>query len=194
MSGYTMTQNELLYAFHGAATTTTIATGTQSMIVGCPPIVVQGNYMTNAGSHSSSLRLKVFGLITCTATIPTFTFGVSATSAQPAAFASTNALGTTAAITPTGTTANTPFWMDVDIGLRTLTQVASSVLVCDGEVRCPGAFASPFSATIPAAGSSATSAFWETDLQYFLWPYMALGTATTGNSVTVQSVKLYGEN
>jgi hypothetical protein len=198
MSGFTQTTNEVLYAFYGAATTTTIAATAQSLIVGYPEIVIPGSYMSVVGKRSSSLRLKMGGLLTATATIPTFTFGLEITSAVPGAFvtpAAGNTLVTSAAITPVAST-NVWWHMEFEIGLRTLVAGALSTVSSAGEIRSQAAFsAAGWQAyEIPATGAYAPFAQWESDLQYFLWPYLTLSAATAGNTMTTEYAKLYGEN
>src|SRR6202034_1782642 len=100
MSGYTMTQTEVLYSNWGPATTTTPTASAVSMVTGMPEIIVPGGYMAVTGRRSSTLRLRMGGLLTATAVVPTFTFGVAYTSAIPGAFSASAVLATTAAITP----------------------------------------------------------------------------------------------
>jgi hypothetical protein len=196
MSGYTQTTNELLYAFYGAATTSlTTVTTAQSLTITYPAIIIPSGYMSNVGAHSSSLRFEMGGLLTATATIPTFTIGLALTSAQPPVFSATAPLVVSAAFTPAAST-NQPFYMEVDIGLRTLGIGAASAVVAIGAFNCSTltAAANTGAAPLPAVGALSPFATWETDLQYFLWPYLTLGTATTGNTLTVEFAKLYGEN
>lgn len=193
MSGYTQTFNELLYANFGPAATTTPTAAAVSMTAAMPEIIVPGGYMAVTGRRSSSLKLKLGGLLTATATIPTFTFGVAYTSAIPGAFAGTPVLVTSAAITPNAGT-NFPWWLDLDIGLRTLTPGAASTVITQGTIYSPLGFPSPTEFALPTTGTVTGVTNWEADLQYFLWPYVTLSAATAGNTVTVQWAKLYGEN
>ena len=90
MSGYTGTQGELLYSVSQASTpvtTPTVSPGA-SMTPGLPPIQVPGGFMANsAGTRASALVLKMWGLMTATATVPTWGFSLSYTSAIPAVWA-----------------------------------------------------------------------------------------------------------
>ena len=44
------------------------------------------------------------------------------------------------------------------------------------------------------SGPRLSAATIDVDQQIFLWPYLTLGAATAGNTVTMQMAKLYGEN
>jgi hypothetical protein len=193
---------ELLYSNYAAATTSTpTASPGSSMIVGYQPITVPQNYMSDTGSWSSSLKLKMGGQLTITATIPTWQFllyAVVATTSAPA-FGTTITVASTAAITP-GAVATAAWWtMELEIGLRTLTPGAS-VVVGWGEVRCPAlasaayAAATPFDVTMPAANTAGTSNTWDASQSYVLWPALAVSGGTAGNTVTTQYAKLYGES
>jgi hypothetical protein len=183
-----MTQTELLYSFYGAATTTTPTAGAVSMTATYPAIVIPAGIFANVGNRTTSLRLKLGGTIIATATVPTFQFGLAMTTATPPTFATTFNLGATTATAPS-TTAGSQFFIEADIGIRTLSIGTASTVVTALEVRSP-AF------TYPYAGGAVVTTYanYETDLQYFLWPYLTLGAATAGNTVTVNYCKLYGEN
>lgn len=203
MSGNTGTAFEELYSSGGPATVTTPTAGAVSLIAGLPPIVVPGNYMTKLGAQCSSLRLKMGGQLTTTATIPTWLFGLQFTSAQPPAFVASApaVLAATAAFTP-GTAVTAAWWeAEWHIVNRTMSPGAASTVVTTGRIECPAAFPPVAYSAIagnmvlaPATNVAATNATWESDLQYFLWPYLTLGAATAGNTVTTQWAKLYGEN
>jgi hypothetical protein len=195
VSGYTMNNVELLYSYAGAATTTTPTAGAVSLIATYPPIVIPPGYFSKLGANSSSLHLRMGGVIVTTATIPTFLWGLATTPATttPAAFSATTSVAATTAIAPTtAKTAGVGFLMDVDLTVRTITQVATSVIVSGGNVYAPETIQAGWS--FPASGVAPTFSTWEMDLSYFLWPYLTLGAATAGNTVTVHYAKLYGDN
>jgi hypothetical protein len=189
MSGYSQTTDELLYAFYGAATTTTITVTPQTLIATYPEIIIPGGFMQVVGKRSSSLRLKMGGIFTATATIPTFTVGLEVTPSGG------NILVTSGTFTPAAST-NQPWALEVEIGLRTLSVAAASTVGAMGELRASTltAAANTGAVPLPAPGAYAPNTAWESDLQYFLWPYLTLGTATAGNTMTTEYVKLYGEN
>lgn len=192
MSGYTGTLFEELYSYYGAATTTSPAASAVSITATYPPIVVPGGYMTGLGAKSSSLRLRFGGQMTATATVPTWLFGVAYTSATPPSFSASTPLAATGTFTPSAGTGGY-FICEVDIGLRTLALGAASTIVTMGKSE-GSLFPSPFWQSFPATNVAPTITAWESDLQYFLWPYLTLGAATAGNTVSLHFCKLYGEN
>ncbi len=203
MSGFTQTTDELLYAFYGAATTSTPTTSPGSSITaGYPPVVVPAGFMRSTGSQSSSLRLEIGGLATATATIPTWQFflytAVQTTSAP--AFAATNTLGSTAAFTPGTAEANDVWTATIHIGLRALALGAASTVVAVGEFKSDVFVSAAFAVqtqlfvSMPGPGAYTPLATWDTTQGYVLWPALSLGAGTAGNTVTTQYCKLYGEN
>jgi hypothetical protein len=207
MSGYTMTQTELLFSCSQASTavtTPTVSPGA-SMTPGLPPITVPAGYMANSsGQRASSLCLKLWGVLTATATVPTWGFSLSYTSAQPAVWAGTPLMATAStAFTPIAGTA--PWYMQWDIGYRTPDpqgSPATGVVVAFGFWWCPlfpqgaqvAAGVSAGAVWSPPAGTLGNATAWDPNLQYYLWPTLFCGAATANNFVTVQLTKLYGEN
>jgi hypothetical protein len=200
MSGYTGLMFEELYSFRGAATTTSPSTSATSIIQGYPQITIPAGYFSKAGRAASSCKLWMRGNMTSTATLPTWKFGVGLTQAIPAAFGNTINVETPAR-TP-GAAQTGPWWhIDVDFMLDTLALGAASKLFVAGTISSEGLMPSAFSSStgpewsFPAANTSAvTGASIDVDQPIFLWPYVTLGTATAGNTVTTQMAKLYGEN
>ena len=202
MSGYTGTLFEELYSNAAGATTTTPTASAVSTTAGLPSIEIPGGYFTGGGKKTSSVRLKIAGQLTTTATIPTWLFGVAWTQALPATFNATNVLAACAAFTPGTAVTGAWYELEMDISLRTLALGAASAVISHGRIECPEAFPpAAYSATsgasrhMPAANVSGVSgATIDVDQPLFLWPYVTLGAATAGNTVTTQIVKLYGEN
>lgn len=182
---------ELLYAKAGAATTTTPTAGPVSLIGSYPAIAIPPSYMRKLGAESSSLKFKAAGQMTATATVPTWLFGLAISSAQPPSFPSLTAANTLAASQALAPAAVTGAWVsfDIDIVLSAIALGAASTVETAGTID-----AQAFTWTIPNTNVSSSNANWETDLQYFLWPYLTLGAATAGNTFTMRMVKLYGEN
>ena len=186
-----MTQTEVLHAFYGAATTSVVSASGVTITAGTPEIVVPAGYMCTLGKRSSSLKLKMGGFLTATATVPTFAFGLAYTAfAAPPAFANTPVMATTTNTT-TPTAGTGAFKLECEIGLRAMGLGNASTVVTHGAVD-----SNQFSTNLQFAptGSGNTVTNWQSDQEYYLWPFILLGAATAGNTVTVQYVKLYGEN
>jgi hypothetical protein len=195
MSGFTMTQTELLYAFYGAATTSVPTTTTPVTITAAmPEISVPAGFMQVLGKRSSSLVLELGGyLSTSAATPPTWSFGLAYTQPSPPTFSGSAGLCTaTTAVSPTASSSGS--WiMRARIGLRALGVGAASTVWCDGDVDSNLFAAAPL--LLNPGGSGGTSmSTWQSDLEYYLWPYLVLSAGTAGNTVTTQWAKLYGEN
>jgi hypothetical protein len=197
MSGYTMTQTELIYSADIAGTvTSTGVTTIQSAIVGYPAPFIPAGFFTNILSYrTSSLRIKWGGLIIATATIPTFNIGIgfSTTDAVPG----TTSVGT-GTVTPGATTGS---WFDCEIHLaaRTLVQAAAtSSISVHGAFTIMGNTAAantPVVYAIPAnAATYSPAATLDPTVQNWVYPVLTLGTATAGNTLTTEYLKIYGEN
>jgi hypothetical protein len=197
MSGYTMTQTEVLYSCSQASTPVTTPTTTPgaAMLTGLPPMVLPGGYMNNSGGNrASTVKIEIWGVLTATATIPSFGFSLYSTTATPAVWAATNLLATASSnITPTATASFYQCW---NISYRTANPIgspATGVLVCHGFTEC-ATFAAPYKTWSPPAGTLGNQTNFEPDLQYFLWPTIFCSAATANNYVTCNIVKMYGEN
>jgi hypothetical protein len=205
MSGYQPIGSELLYAYYGAGTVTTpTVTPGSSMTIGYPAITVPAGYMKNAGPWSSSLKLCGGGILIATATVPTFQFTLWRTTSQPAAYANSGSavlVGSSELVAPSAATTGCPFYIEWDLGLRTPGTVsgssdATSTVVCFGQVNVFISSTTTNNFPIPAQGATytPTDTTWPMDQQVYLWPTLLLGAATAGNTVTMEWLKLYGEN
>jgi len=193
VSGFFGTQTELLYSFYGAATTSTPTTSPGSSItLTYPAIVIPGGIMGSVGSRSSSLRLEIGGLMTATATIPTWQFFLYLTTTN--AFGTTLTLGSTGTFTPTAQT-SAPWTSSIRIGLRTLALGGASTVLAQGSFTSIGFPTATFGIVpLPASGAITPLATWASDQQYFLWPALSLSAATAGNTVTTEYLTLAGED
>lgn len=195
MSGYKPIGTELKYASYALATTSVPTAAAVTITAGQPPIIIPSGYFSDTGDWSSSARLVMGGLMTTTATIPTWNWGLYAAVAttSPPAFATTLALATTGASTPVSATANVPWWLIIDIGLRTLGLGAASTLVAWGMIQSTTVNTAG-ELTFPATGAYTPPSTYDASQSYVLWPGLTLGAATAGNTVTTQYAKLYLEN
>jgi hypothetical protein len=191
LTRFSNTDYELKSSSGAAATTTTPTAGAVSIIAGLPPFFIPGGATGKLGDKSDSWRMRIHGLATTTATIPTWKFGIAKTTTETAAF--TGGFET-ATFTPGSALTNMLWWMDIDITLRTVSQTNTGVVVVSGLLRGPALIPSPFESTIPATNGANTWTDWDLTSTYWLWPYLTLGAATAGNTVTTQWCKLYGEN
>jgi hypothetical protein len=187
---YVGTDFGLKTSFAGAATVTTPTAGAVLIIATYPPLVIPGGTTGALGDRSSSWRLRMHGLATATATVPTFKFGIAKTTTETAAFTSGFE---TATFTPAAVT-GALWWLDIDFTLRAIGQTNTGTMVVSGELRGANLVPSTGQATIPASNGANTWTDWDLTSPYWLWPYLTLGAATAGNTVTTQWAKLYSEN
>ena len=187
MSFYFGTQNELLYSYFGNGTPLATFTTEDNLQKTFPAVVIPGGYFANAGTRTSCIRILAQGVMGSTAS-PTFTFSIRRTSVTPPAWAiGGTALGTTGALTAANAAAQ---WrLEAEIGLQTLSVGAASTVKYSGKFECPAGIVSPFSAQWEG-----TDATWETDLQYFLWLSAACNASSGSNTLTLQSLRVYGED
>jgi len=190
MTRYSGTDYELKDSYGGPATITTPTAAAVSMIAGLGPLIIPAFGMGGLGTLSKSWRLRLSGVATATATVPTWKMGVAKTTTSAAAF---TAGFETATFTPAAVT-GARWWADFEFTYRTLSQTNTGVVAVSGIVTGPALVPAPFSASIPASNGADTWTDWDIAQQYYLWPYLTLGAATAGNTVTVQTAKLYGEN
>ena len=184
---------ESFFSTAQVATTSVPSASAVTMTAGWPTIDVPARFFRKTGDQTSSARLLLQGTLTATATVPAFAFGLAATQANPGTFSAAtllHALSTTN--TPTAVTA-AQVYFEWHIGLRTLGLGAASTLVTTGLVEC-SSFASPNYASMPAANGAKTLATIDITQPIYLWPYITLGAATAGNTVTLDWGKLYGDS
>jgi hypothetical protein len=190
VSGFKPVGVELLFSTYQAATTSVVSASAVTITAGWPGIVIPAGYMTNSqGDWASSLKLKLGGFLTATATVPTWSFGLAITTTSTFSAASPLA---TASQTVTPTAGSASWKMECELGLRTLVIGGASTIVCHGAIDSSG-----FSTNLqlaPAGSGNASFTTLDKQLSYYLWPYLTLGAATAGNTVTAQYGKLYGEN
>lgn len=186
---------ELIYASGQVATTSVPAAAAAAITLGLEAIQLPAGFMAaTAGRKASSCQLIVDGVATATATIPTWKFGLSKTTAQPAVFSGTGGIES-ATFTPPGAITAAPFTLTYKLQYRTAsTGGANGVVSVLGKIEGPQLLPSPFQFTIPTNNGTRTWTDWEPDLPYFLWPYLTLSAGTAGNTVTVEQVRLFGES
>lgn len=199
MSGYTMTQGELIYAADIAGTVTANQTPIQPANVGYPPIVIPGGFFANASEsyRQSSILVEWGGLFIATATVPTFTISFVTNTADT--FAATATLVTSGTFTPAASTGE---WFDCrlhiaarTIPISTLTAPTMATISAHGIFTIYPAAASAVSYSLPVAASTYSPAgVFDTTIQQYLYPCLTLGTGTAGNTLTTEYLKVYGQN
>ena len=190
MSAYKQVGTELLFATFQAATISSVSASAVTITAGWPGIVIPAGYMSNdRGDWCSSLKFVMGGFITATATVPTFSFGIAITTSSTFSAASPLATATNA-VAPSAGSGSWRF--EATVGLRTLVIGAGSTLVAHGSIDTN--LLTTNLQLAPAGSGNASFATYDKTLSYYLWPYLTLGAATAGNTVTAQFGKLYGEN
>jgi hypothetical protein len=205
MSGYTMTQSELLYScdIAGTVSVPTTTPGANAML-GYPPIVIPGGYFANPGTsyRSSSLLLEWGGLFIATATVPTFEIRIGFN--QSDTWSATNVIATTGVVA--APSANTGAWFDCRLHIATRSQlIGTSTTPTLAAFSAHGVFSiwgtatatelTPQTWSLPVAAATYTPVgTFDTTVQQYLWPSVSLGAATAGNTLTTEYCKLYGQN
>lgn len=194
VSGYTMTQNEVLWSNAQAGTQVTYAAGTEVSLMGAlVPCRIPSGFFLNNAATGKTLRLRASGLLTCISAV-TFTWSVRI-------FASTNTfsiggilLGSTPALTAVAAVTLAPWFLELDIVMRNVNAGAASVLAAQGEVRSTLGLASPFGGPLPGANVSPQQSTLDNTLDYYLHISLASSSASASNLANLQMAKLYGEN
>src|SRR5262249_42046379 len=103
-------------------------------------------------------------------------------------------LGSTAALTAGTTQTLAPWFLDVEIGLKTLSIAGASVLRTMGEVRSPLGLASPFAGTIPANHTTMEISSFDAAVTQYLFISAACGTSNAANLIQMEQLKVYADN
>ena len=201
MSGYTMSQAEILYSFAGASTNLATFTTEDNLLKTYPLCQIPGSYFGSGqvGGTSKTMRIKAGGQIGFTTGAPTFLWSIRAiasTTFGTATGATNLLLGATAALAAgASAVVTTPWFLDADITLRTAAAAAgTATVVTMGEVRAPAALATPFTQTIPSLAVSPANTGWDINAVYYLFLSCACGTSNSLNLINTQYMKVYGEN
>lgn len=192
MSFYTGTQAELLYSNANASTNLATFTTEDNLQKTYPPVIIPAGFFLNQSATGKSIKVKASGQIGTTSA-PTFTWSVRLLTSTTWS-AGGILLGASAALTAGTTQTLAPWFMDLDIVLRTLSIGGGSTVVTTGEIRGPLALATPFAGTIPANNTSPAVATVDNSATYYLFLSAACGTSNAANLINLQSLKVYGEN
>ena len=192
MSFYTGTQDELLFSYANASTNLATFTTEDNLQKTYPPVIIPAGFFLNAASTGKALRVKAAGQLGTTGA-PTFTWSARLLTSTTWS-AGGILLGSTAALTAGTTQTLAPWFLDMEITLRTLAIGGASTVVTMGEVRSPLGLASPFAGTIPANNTTPAVATLDNSQTYYLFLSAACGTSNAANLINTQLLKVYGEN
>jgi hypothetical protein len=190
VSGYTGTQNEVLYANAGPSTNLASFTAEDNLQKTLPPVIIPPGLFAALGARSTTLKLRACGQVGSTAT-PTFTFTARLLTSTTWS-AGGIVLGSSAALTTGSGVTLAPFQIDLDIMLRALAPGGASTVVTMGTITSQTAFAS--AGFIPAANVSPAVATIDNTQQYYLFLSAACSASSPSNLINLQLLKLYGEN
>jgi len=193
MSGYTMTQNELLYNLPAAVTKNTYTTQAPISAVAStsiPRALVPAGYF---GVVGKSLRVTARGTIANTAAA-TFIFAGGLDAAAGTIAGSGGAtLFTSAALTPTASV--TAQWdMDFDITCQAVGNLGTT-LQCNGKILVSSVASSgAWNSTAQAAffGNNLTGL--NNEISLFLELFGTWSASSASNTTTLQQMRVYGEN
>lgn len=193
MSFLTGTSCEVLYSSIATGTQLNTFTTEDSLMKTLPYCIIPAGFFYNTqGATGKTLKVKAFGRLGTTGT-PTFTFTIrlltsSTWSAAGIGFSS-------AAITCGSGVTLAPWWMDIDICLRTLATGAASTIAIAGEVRGGTSLAAGGGIySIPAANTAFTSTSFDHSVTNYLFLSAACGTSNASNLIQLEHMKVYGEN
>ncbi len=192
MSGFTLTQAELLYAFYGASTNLATFTAEDNLLKTFPvcPVPSLRQLLDNVGKRSSSLLVRARGQAGTTGT-PTYTFTLRLITSETWS-AGGIVLGTSGAVPAASTVLLAPWELEAEIGLVTLPAAAVNATVKTMGTITGAAFSS--AGSIPANNVSPLLSTLDLSAQYYLWLSCACSASNALNLINCQSFKLYGEN
>jgi hypothetical protein len=192
LSFLTGTQNELLYSSIATGTQLNTFTTEDNLQKTLPPVILPAGFFFNLAAAGRSLKIKACGRLGTTGA-PTFTWSARLLTSTTWS-AGGILLGSTAALTAGTTQTLAPWFLDLELTLRTLSIGAASTEAAMGEVRSPLGLASPFAGTIPANNTAFTAATLDNSLTYYLFLSAACGTSNALNLIQLEMLKVFGEN
>lgn len=166
---------------------------TEASLMGAYPIPqIPATFFKALGQVSSTMKIRAYGNAGDTTTAPTFTLSARLLTSSTSWSAGGLLLGSTPAITMTGTSVTNGWWqLDADVILTAIAAgAATSSLTTIGTV------SGVLSGMMPAANVSAVNATFDNTgaTQYYLWLSAACGTSNAANKIQLQMLKVYLEN
>lgn len=192
MSFLTGTSSEVLYSSIATGTQLNTFTTEDSLMKTLPYCIIPAGFFYNAqGATGKSLRVKACGRLGTTGA-PTFTWSTRLLTSST--WSAAGIVSSTAALTAgTGVTL-APWYLDLEIIMRTLATGAASTLAIMGEVRSPLGLASPFAGSLPASNTAFTATTFDHSVTNYLFLSAACGTSSGSNLIQLEMLKVYGEN
>lgn len=192
MSGYTMTQQEVLFSSVQASTNLATFTTEDNLQKTLAPVIIPAGFFYNNGATGKKIRWRIHGLLGTTSA-PTFTFSLRLLTSTTWS-AGGILLGATPAITAGTTVTLAPWFADISLTMRNVNIGGASVVYTAGEFRGPKAFASPFAATMPDNNVSGQVSTVDNSVQYYAFLSCACSASSASNLINIQQLDVYGEN
>lgn len=192
MSFLTGTSSEVLYNQIATATNLNTFTVEDNLQKTLPPVIIPAGFFYNLSAAGKALKVRAWGRLGTTAS-PTFTWTVRLLTSTTWS-AGGIIIGTTGAVTAGATKTLSPWLLELDVTLRTLSIAAASTVAFMGRVSGPSSLASPFAFTMPADNTAFTVATLDNSLTYYLFLSAACGASNALNLIQLEMLKVYGEN
>lgn len=180
------------FSYHAQSTQLNTFTTEDNLQKTYPPVILRAGLFQNVQATGKSLHVKAVGRLGTTGA-PTFTWSARLLTTTTWS-AGGILLGSTAALTAGTTQTLAPYFIDLEIGLKTLSIGGASTLRTMGEVRSPLGLASPFSGSIPANNTTMEVATFDNSVQYYLFLSAACGTNNALNLIQLEQLKVYIDN
>ncbi len=190
MSFLTGTSTEVLYSSVTNGTQLNTFTTEDNLQKTLPPIIIPAGFFMGPTAEGKRIRIQARGRMGVTGT-PTFTISLRLLTSTTWSAAGIGF--STAALTGAAATL-APWKLDAEIVMRTMGIGAASTILVMGEFSAPGALASPFSGTIPAANTAFTAATYDNSVTNYLFLSAACSASSGSNLIQVESIAVYGEN
>jgi hypothetical protein len=192
MSFLTGTSAEVLYSSIATGTQLNTFTTEDNLMKTLPLCIIPAGFFYNTqGATGKCLRIRAMGRLGTTGS-PTFSMNLRLlTSATWSAAGLTVGTGL---VTAGATKTLSPWFLDMDIVMRTLATGALSTLAMSGEWRGPSSLASPFAYTLPADNTAFTVTTFDHSVTSYLFLSAACGTSNVANLIQLEQMKVYGEN
>lgn len=191
MSFLTGTSSEVLYSSIATGTQLNTFTTEDNLMKTLPYCIIPAGFFFNNGATGKSLKVKATGRLGTTGA-PTFTW--SARILTSSTWSAAGLAMSSAALTAGTTQTLAPWFLELDIVMRSLGTGAASTLAITGEVRSALGLASPFMGTIPGNNTAFTVTTFDNSVTNYLFLSAACGTSNAANLIQLEQMKLYGEN